>query len=159
MTRSIQDMIQQEVLCCMSSMVALIAQGTASRGDLGQFIEQAQELTYPVADYEKAAIQAGWHKSKNGFMWNGRDGAEDQFFASATHDWEALCWNHDLDPIDREVFEHWAVTDWLGARLSALGEKVDADFGGLTVWARTTTGQAIYADSVIEKIYADMMAA
>jgi len=37
-------------------------------------------------------------------------------------------------------------------------EKVDKDFAGLCIWARTTTGQAIYADGVVERIYAEMMA-
>lgn len=31
----------------------------------------------------------------------------------------------------------------------------DKDFAGLAIWARTTTGQAIYADAVIERIYAE----
>lgn len=61
-----------------------------------------------------------------------------------------------LEPYWREVFEHWAVTGWLANQLEARGEKVDHDFAGLCVWARTTTGQAIYADSVIEQIGSDL---
>ena len=40
----------------------------------------------------------------------------------------------------------------LARQLSEAGEKVDTDFAGLTVWARTCTGQAICIDSVIEAI-------
>ena len=54
-----------------------------------------------------------------------------------------------------EVFEHWAVSTWLAEKLEAKGEKVDRDFAGLNVWARTTTGQAIALDSVIEAIVSE----
>lgn len=32
------------------------------------------------------------------------------------------------------------------------------DFCGLTIWGRTTTGQGIYIDDVINEIYAELMA-
>ena len=51
-----------------------------------------------------------------------------------------------------EALEHWIVSDWLGKRLLEQGEMV-IDFLGLTIWGRTTSGQAIYIDSVIEDIY------
>ena len=51
-----------------------------------------------------------------------------------------------------EALEHWIVSDWLGKRLLEQGEMV-IDFMGLTIWGRTTSGQAIYIDSVIEDIY------
>ena len=51
-----------------------------------------------------------------------------------------------------EALEHWIVSDWLGKRLLEQGEMV-IDFMGLTIWGRTTSGQAICIDSVIEDIY------
>lgn len=71
-------------------------------------------------------------------------------------DWRELCNEQDIEPYDREVFEHWAVTDWFADQLIKHGEKVDKDFAGLCVWARTTTGQAIAADYVLERIAADL---
>ncbi len=64
---------------------------------------------------------------------------------------DALC----LDPADAEcdVYEHWIVTDWLADKLKAKGEMIERDFYGLTIWGRTTTGQAILLDSVICHIY------
>lgn len=53
------------------------------------------------------------------------------------------------EPYEWEVFEHWAVSSWLADKLEAQGEKVDRDFAGLNVWARTTTGQGIANDSCI----------
>ena len=51
-----------------------------------------------------------------------------------------------------EALEHWLVSDWLANRLREEGEMV-IDFMDLTIWGRTTSGQAIYIDSVIEDIY------
>lgn len=60
--RTIQQMIQSEVLCCMSHMVSTLAQGygaferrdRVSReavGSLDDLCEQAFELASPSADY------------------------------------------------------------------------------------------------------------
>jgi hypothetical protein len=57
---------------------------------------------------------------------------------------------------DYESFEFWAVSPRLADDLERYGEKVDRDFAGLCVWARTTTGQAISMDSVIQRIWADL---
>lgn len=51
----------------------------------------------------------------------------------------------------QEIYEFWAVTDWLAKRLKDLGEPV-AEFGLTQVWGRGTTGQAIALDYVIEQI-------
>ena len=51
-----------------------------------------------------------------------------------------------------EALEHWLVSNWLAERLREEGEMV-VEFLGLTIWGRTTSGQAIYIDSVIEDIY------
>lgn len=163
--RTIEQMIQSEVLCSMSGMVSTLAKGAGlpmsprdlsreSRADLAALFEQAFELVAPVPDYEEAAIQAGWkfdgkrwyHSPQKGRTIAGwYDKGEEQ----------ALCEAADIEPYDREVFEHWAVTDWFADKLIAQGEKVDKDFAGLCIWARTTTGQAIYADGIIERIYAE----
>lgn len=157
--RTIQDMVQQEILCCISSIVSTLAQAaeTFERRDrvphrafdaLSELTEQAFELASPVPDYEEAAVQAGWvqHAEEN---W--RHGTRTAVSP------EEACGFDNLDPIDSEVYEHWAITDWFADKLIAQGEKVDKDFGALCIWARTTTGQAIYADGVVERIYAEMM--
>ena len=55
-------------------------------------------------------------------------------------------------PQYREIFEWWAVSNYLGQKLQERGELVHDDFFGLTIWGRCTTGQAIMLDSVIEDI-------
>lgn len=164
--RTIQQMIQSEVLCCMSHMVATLSGGYGSalggdgRGngrlrDLESLCEQAFELASPTADYEEAAIQAGWYHHDEFKTWVNssadRDPREDrEEYASA----EEVCHYCDIEPYDREVFEHWAVTGWFADKLIEAGEKVDKDFAGLCVWARTTTGQGIASDGVVARIYA-----
>lgn len=54
-----------------------------------------------------------------------------------------------------EVYEHWIVSSWLAGKLREQGESVGELFG-LTIWGRTTTGQAISMDSVIQQIAANM---
>lgn len=50
-----------------------------------------------------------------------------------------------------EVLEYWAVSEWLAEKLKENGEAV-VEFGLTNVWGRTTSGQAISIDYVIEKI-------
>lgn len=64
-----------------------------------------------------------------------------------------VCYGDD-ELSETEAFEHWLVSRWLGKRLQEKGEMVIFDFLGLgAIWGRTTTGQAIYSDEVIEEIY------
>lgn len=55
-----------------------------------------------------------------------------------------------------EEYEHWIVSDWLANKLEERGEMVIRDFLGLTIWGRTSTGQAIKLDWVISKICEEM---
>ncbi len=173
MTRTIDQIIASEVLCCMSSLVATLAQGygaavtnvdayghrSTNGGDLANLTEQAFELAAPIDDWEEAAIQAGYTIATGGPYFCAPDGtfvSDDEGTIDPTADdaWCMLCDTVGIDPYETEVYEHWAVTDWFADKLEAAGEKVDRDFAGLCVWARTTTGQQISADEVVTRIYA-----
>ena len=54
------------------------------------------------------------------------------------------------DPV--EVFEWWIVSSFMGRKLLEKEELIIKS-GTLTIWGRTTTGQHITMDSVIEDIY------
>lgn len=55
----------------------------------------------------------------------------------------------------QEIFEWWTASKWLLNRLEEQGEPIlKTDFGEW--WGRTTTGQAILLDYVIEKIYKEL---
>lgn len=71
-------------------------------------------------------------------------------------DYEAICRKLGIeDDADREVYEHWIVSDWFARRLAEHGETTGELFG-LTIWGRTCTGQAIHLDGVIGEIAAEM---
>ena len=145
-------LVEREVLCCMSSLVGTLARGAdgANYQEMADLCYQASELAAPVADWEEAALQAGWKQScKPRAEWRKEISATSLERYKGTA--EELCSAYGLEPYDREVFEHWAVSTYLAELLLAVGEKVDLDFAGLCVWARTTTGQVIDADACIEE--------
>jgi hypothetical protein len=163
---TIQDMVQREIQCCMSALVTTLARGDASKLNesrstfsLADLCEQAAELASPVLDYEEAARQAGWTRSAKAVegYFHFRKAGQRTIFKPNADAWQEICEYAGLQPYEWEVYEFWAVSAWLAAQLQALGEKVDTDFAGLNVWARTTTGQAISMDGCIERIYRDMM--
>lgn len=152
MSRSASDIVRSEIGHCVSYLVNTLAMAGHGHDYLGELIDQAFELAAPIPDYEEAATEDGWSAGANGDFHHSEHGHV------LYEDWEALCREFDIEPYDREVFEHWIVSDWLADKLAENGEKVDKDFAGLTVWARTTTGQLIEMDGVIEKIASDLAA-
>lgn len=160
MTITTEDLVRREVHYCVSFLVSTLAQGAnigENLGDLGEMLDQAVDLSYGVDDYEEAAIQEGWTVEADMFVNHRIETTASDASPLDACGWEDLCREYDIEPYQREVFEHWVVSDWLADRLTEKGEKVDKDFAGLTVWARTTTGQGIASDSVIEAIHADLV--
>lgn len=162
MTITPEDLVRREVHYCVSSLVSTLAAqaGMSPNGNshhvwsraetaLVVLCEQAIELAAPIDDWEEAAIQAGWTWFEEAGAFN-HDNSDPWLIEGG--DWRELCETVDIEPYQREVFEHWIVSDWLADKLEAKGEKVDKDFVGLTIWARTTTGQGIASDWVIEQI-------
>ena len=164
MAITVDDMVSREVLCCVSALVSTLARGFGHASDLGDgdgegLVEKAAYLVSPIPDYEEAATQEGWKFSpKHDSFYLPKKGYGVGYFDIDMGDWQALCAREGIEPIDREVFEHWAVSEWFAGKLEAAGEKVDRDFEGLNVWARTCTGQAIASDSVVIAIHAAMVA-
>lgn len=162
--RTPEDIVRAEVCACASSLIATLAAGVtapesfnATGTAVNDICEQAFDLAAPIDDWDEAAIQAGWIKDG---VWHGYDhdkypnwlAAETNGECSNHDTAQEACEANDIDPYQREVFEHWIVTEWLAEKLEAQGEKVDKDFDGLCIWARTTTGQMIAADAVLERV-------
>ena len=61
------------------------------------------------------------------------------------------------EPYERQVFEAWSISNWLGDELEKRGERVTRDLANHNVWSRCTTGQAIALDHVIEQIAAGVL--
>lgn len=155
MTITTDDLVRREVHYCVSSLVHTLAGGAVEgraatmSADLASLWEQAFELSAPLLDYEEAAADAGWKWSDDARCFY--HGNFDDCMSA-----QEACDMSGIEPFEREVFEHWIVSDWLADKLEERGEKVDRDFAGMTIWARTTTGQAIAMDYVIEQIAADL---
>lgn len=165
-----ERIVRQEVLCCVSGIVNTLAAAwdvDHVNDVMDELHEKAQELQSPVLDWEEAATQAGWKVETftaaqppfaKSVQWIKSEAMPHGNYNTA----QEACEAHDIEPYKWEVFEHWAVSQWLADALIAQGERVDTDFEGLCVWARTTTGQGIAQDSVIrhvvEKLRADYAA-
>jgi len=50
------------------------------------------------------------------------------------------------------IYEYWIVTEMLASQLKSVGEYVGFIYGKY-IWGRTHTGQAVYQDDVIKRIY------
>ncbi len=145
--RHVDDFVGREVYYNLSTLVHEIAKDEAHQEDLFPVLIQD--------DYESAAYDAGWREftDKHGVNCyrDENDGA-----TWAAKDWETLCRENDIEPFQNEALEHWLVSDWLADNLEAAGEMIIRDFMGLTIWGRTTSGQAISIDYVICKIHDEM---
>lgn len=162
-------LIHNEVHAVISALVSTLAEGYGAdprgRGsDLNELTEQAYELARPIEDWKEAAEQAGWEIKEqadgdNAFV-NTEDGGRVINSIDTDEDdaWERLCHEEDIEPYQWDVYEHWIISEWLADKLEAKGERIDRDFAGLTVWGRTTTGQAIYMDHVIREIVRELHA-
>lgn len=178
---TIDHMIQNEVRLNLSSLVSTLQEGFGITRKLGHvepgsfndLLEQANELCAPVDDWEEAIRQGGFrvrHDMLGFYVCSDLEAEhEDRGNPSVGFDGrghyatieEAYCRAAEelgIDPYQWEVYEHWAISQWLGDKLKEHGEKVDDDFAGHVVWARTCTGQGIACDGVMKKIFAEMMA-
>ena len=161
---AVSDFVRREVYHCMSGLVHTLATyyGERVTGDLSDLCEEAFELSdlceeafelsTPIDDWEEAAIGEGWECDGLGWTYNNPETGELLREATA----QGACEDHDIEPYRREIYEHWIVSDWLAEKLEAKGERV-GPLGDLTIWGRTTTGQAIMLDRVICDIYDEVM--
>ena len=110
------------------------------------------EITYDPTDYDEDATaqviceDMGWELVDSPTFYNPETGETNE-----ADGWEELASEFDIEPHEWEAYEAWLVSDRLGNKLMERGYTVREVFG-LTVWARGTTGQAIYIDGVIEDI-------
>ena len=154
--RTVDQMVEQEVLLCASTLVYDITQGLRCS-------EEDDELWTPVisddAYIECAEDDGAIFEQLPDKNWTAQH--EDQRgegrgpFKTKTQAAIDYCSEQLLAPQEYagDVFEHWAVTGWFADKLEAAGERVVRDWHGLTIWARTNTGQQISVDYVIKKIY------
>ena len=63
----------------------------------------------------------------------------------------------DNEGLNPEIYEYWFVSTWLAQKLTAYGEAIIKHRAfDMPVWGRTTTGQSIALDYVIQEIAFDL---
>lgn len=135
--RRLDKFVEREI---RGNVTALVAR-------LIQLDEDFPSVNY---DYQDAAEQAGFVKNTrtgNITRWTEAEGDE------AYHTWAEACDAGGIEPICREIFTYWLVSDWLAEELEQEGEAICEDLFGQKIWGRTTFGQSISCDRVIEDIY------
>lgn len=131
------------------------------RADADDYADAAPEgfIVMQVPDEEHEGEGAGrweWMGPNSDEVYTD-DGGE--YFDTEVEAWRSAFETNNLDePDGREVYEHWLISDWLADKLEERGESVVRDVLGLTIWGRTTSGQMIAADSIIEAIARDLHA-
>jgi hypothetical protein len=157
--RTIQNLVQNEVHANVSIMISALANmPDAYEGD---YADDLQSVLVQD-DYEESCIQNDWTISPDrdgGFTaeQNTAQGRGRLLLTSAetaAEAWRDLAESEQIEPMQREALEHWIVSDWLADNLEEHGEMIARDLYGMTVWGRVTSGQAIFCDGVIERIYA-----
>lgn len=126
--------------------------------DVETLAAKAAELSAPVLDYAAAARAAGWttaDMTQGLFVSNTLVDYDSGLAESHEGTWESLCDAYGYDPYHVDVHQHWAVSDELARKLAANGQRVDLDFAGIPIWARTSSGDFIWDDEVIKKIACD----
>jgi hypothetical protein len=155
--RAVSDFVGREVIYCVSTLISEMCQ-------LMPDDETLFELCIPE-DWETPAYDEGWRaiKTAEGDNWTYVDSnyegapSEDDdslpgLYDDAAETWRAACDDNNIEPYQTEALEHWIVSTYLANKLRDKGEMV-GEIMGLTIWGRTTFGQAISIDCVIEDIY------
>lgn len=154
-----RKLVSREVLCLFSyPMEACLAAGMDGAADMPTHEEIENLYTYPEYSGAYASFDGGTGEQRQEEL----DRLEElfrEYEEKDTETSEAIRAEMDelenLDPEPQEIFEWWIVTYWLFEKLKERGEPV-IEWQNLSIWGRTTTGQAILLDSVISDIAEEM---
>ena len=127
--QELSDFVRANVDHCVSSLVYTLAQGYGDKNatrDLDELCEQAFELSTPALDHESAAEEHIRDMSRDecveyleSLSIECRDDEtvaelREAVLANAKEEGiEEFCSDHDIEPHECEVYEHWIVSDWL----------------------------------------------
>lgn len=136
--RKVQDFVDQNVYYCVSSLCAAILPDMLEEGE---YTEEAMNLlgcrpSFAVID-------------ENG------DGVLEVQSEDEAQEWIDECVEPEKWEIEerfQEIFEHWIVSSYFGDQLRIKGEVIES-IHDVLIWGRTTTGQSIMLDGVVQEIY------
>jgi hypothetical protein len=160
--RAVGELVDREVIYCVSGLVCEIGRGKIDEWDHLFFQD----------DWETPVREAIPDMPREKLLEFLREndcevGAESSAatlssaclrYLESAGSWRDFCDARDIEPQRIEIHEHWIVSEWLAAQLEERGEVVKRNFYGLTLWGRAGTGQAILLDDVICSIYDELHA-
>jgi len=159
MTRTIRELVETEVIYFISPIIDELLQQEKYR-------EEFYHLTTST-DWDEAEKAINQNicvvQVDVDNLWGVYDKEADYYIVEPIHEhkkeaikeyFDDLNW--DLFSYNCEVCEYWLISEWLANKLEDKGETVEKDFMGLIVWGRTTTGQSIWCDWIIQQIYSDL---
>lgn len=155
---TIQDFVSREIIYCVSSLIHTLNKEEKLDEEYWNLLESI--------DWDEAEAEIKQNNcivQEEADLWGVYDSDTDYYAVDLNYDTKHQAieeyfneQNWDLYEYNREVYEHWLVSSYLGEKLKDKGETVK-EFYGLTVWGRTTTGMAIAYDCVIKEIYQDLI--
>ena len=164
---SIQDFVQQKVICCVSFLIHTLTKENKLEE------EQALELWNAPIDYGSAKYEL---ELEHDYVFKNYCTEDNKYYfgvrnkdavwridpihndeETAIYEWFEIYRGGSLGDYRQEIFEHWICTEYFIDRLEEHGETVVRDFYGLNIWCRATTGQAIHCDWVIISIYEELI--
>ncbi len=158
---TIQELVQREILVCVSCLVYTLTQEGKLDDDLAYSLWQGP-ISYDDCEY--TINEDGSYLGQRNGLWGLYDNDDEDNpivdyeyeTREALIDWYFDDMGWDINDYRQEVFEHWLVSSWLFKKLQEHGETV-VELYGLNIWCRTTTGMAIAYDSVIKEIYSNLI--
>lgn len=144
-------LVEREVKVCFSYEMDAILRASESHSKLGDGIDLPHWEDI-LNGYNSACPKCG---NTNIYIVPEKDkpSANDDCFECGSCG--VLRENDDLNSVPKEIYEWWIVSEYLYHQLSKRHEAV-LEWGNNYYWGRTTTGQAIMLDSVIDSICEEM---
>src|SRR3990167_1679100 len=115
--RELQEFVDREIYYCASSLVSELIKDEKYMDAL---------LTVSVQDdWESAYLESRERADLNP--------ADPDFSLSSESEQRDFFEKNQIEPYQREAYEHWIVSNWLAAKLEEHGEMILRDFLGLTI--------------------------
>lgn len=146
--------VQHNVDRCQSSLVeALLAySGHSADGGIDQFPTHEDIVNYYI--YKCPECGAGQSEPFDSEPIDEKNESFDTPMHYKCYECKAE-FEEEPESVPQEILEWWLCSDWLLKQLEARGQAVlHSDLGDW--WGRTTSGQAISMDGVIEDIYTSL---
>jgi len=156
------DFIDQHVNMCVSYLMEELFKASPyvdrNTADLPNYEDVENLYFYPEYNGTHAQFEGGSYEELQTEIERLKDlmlectEDEDETTSQIEDEIQAL---EDLESEPQEVYEWWAVSEYLFEKLKAQGAPV-LEYANMYIWGRCTAGQAILLDYAITKICAEM---